>query len=235
MRGESKKNSSKRRSFILSLFFPGWNEMLQFWALGKDVYSTLNKTEVYFKMKHHLKLLRKRPNKKHLHFFQNPFPIFLLLFFFPSIETNVFDQHEFTKHSSQATCIISVGKNSYLPQAFCPVQPPLRRQRETRAQERWAGFPEAEAPAGQCGAHNTPAHGYPPPRPGRRRFRMSLFPLGAGWMLCEHPSLSCLYFYLGQQPLYHSGGKETWCTASSVQPMEQAPFGISCGISDTST
>lgn len=88
MRGESKKNSSKRRSFILSLFFPGWNEMLQFWALGKDVYSTLNKTEVYFKMKHHLKLLWKRPNKKHLHFFQNPFPIFLLLFFFFPLNWN---------------------------------------------------------------------------------------------------------------------------------------------------
>lgn len=80
MRGES-KNISKR-SFILSLFFPGWNEMLQFRALQKDVYSTLNKTELYFKMKHHLRLLRKHPNKKHLHFFQNPFPTFLPLFFF---------------------------------------------------------------------------------------------------------------------------------------------------------
>ena len=61
-------------------------------------------------MKHHLKLFRKRPNKKHLHFFQKPFPIFLLLFFFFSIETSLFDQHEFTKHSSQLICIISVGK-----------------------------------------------------------------------------------------------------------------------------
>lgn len=61
-------------------------------------------------MKHHLKLLRKRPNKKHLHFFQNSFPVFLLLLFFFSIETNFFDQHEFTKHSGQPTCIISVGK-----------------------------------------------------------------------------------------------------------------------------
>lgn len=102
MRGESKKNSSKK-AFISSLFFPGWNEMLQFWAFRKDVYSTLNKTEVYFKMKHHLRLLRKNPNKKHLHFFQNPFPTFLLLFFFfffPSIEMNPFDQHELSKHSS---------------------------------------------------------------------------------------------------------------------------------------
>lgn len=110
MKGDSKLNRSKG-SFISSLFFSGWNEILQLWTLGKDVYSTLNKTEVYFYMKHHLKLLWKHPNKKHLHFFLNPFPVFLLLFFFPfSIETNLFDQHKSTKHSSQATCIIPVGK-----------------------------------------------------------------------------------------------------------------------------
>lgn len=129
--------------------------MLHFWAHGKDVYSTLNKTEVYFKMKHHLKLLRKHPSKKHLHFFQNPFPIFLLpfFFFFLSIETSLFDQHEFTKHSSQPTCIISVGKNSYLHQAFCPVRPLLRRQRENRPWERWVDFPETKTAAGWWHTH----------------------------------------------------------------------------------
>lgn len=47
MIGDSKQNRSKG-SFISSLFFSGWNEILQLWTLGKDVYSTLNKTEVYF-------------------------------------------------------------------------------------------------------------------------------------------------------------------------------------------
>lgn len=154
-------------------------------------------------MKHHLKLLRKRPNKKHLHFLQNPFPIFLLLFFFFfSMETNVFDQHEFTKHSSQPTCLSSVGK------ILIYINPSVQRGHLSEGREK------------------TPAHKYPPDRAGRRRFRMSLIPLGAGWMLCEAPASLCLYFYLGQQPPYPSCRRAMWSAASHVRPVEQTPFGI---------
>lgn len=199
IRGE-RKNSSKRRSFTLSLFFPGWNEMLRFWAFGKDVYSTLNKTEVYFKMKHHLKLLRKRPNKKHLHFFQIPFPIFLLLFFFFPLNWNKSLWSAWIHKTFQSTDLYNFsGKNlvfasSLLPSVATSQEAETKQSRgEMSGLSRGQGCSRAVWSTLSSGTH-TPAHGYPPARPGSRRFKMSFIPLGGGWMRCEHPALSCLYF-----------------------------------------
>lgn len=94
-------------------------------------------------MKHHLKLLWKHPNKKHLPFFSKtlfPFSYCFFLFFSFSVETNLFDQHKFTKHSSQPTCIIPMRKILVWINPFCPVQPLLQRQRENRAWQSWVDF-----------------------------------------------------------------------------------------------
>lgn len=156
-------------------------------------------------MKHHLKLLWKHPNKKHLHFFQDPFPVFLLLFSFSLLNWNKSLWSAWICKTFQSTHLYnSSGKNSYLDQLFCPVQPLLRRQRENRAWQSWVDFPAAKDAGRQSGTHSrlahTPVHRYPLDRAGRRRFRMSLIPLRAGQMFCEHPASSYLCFQLGRPP-----------------------------------
>lgn len=189
-------------------------------------------------MKHHLKLLCKSPNKKHLHFFQNLFPTFLQLFFFffsfPYLKG--FSSISINSQNISANWLVSFQWENFLLESIIPFCAATSHEAERKQSPgEMLAFLRLQLHHGTLSFGTcTPAYRYPPTSTGRR-FRLSFIPDGQGWMLCEHLALSCLYFWLRQQPLPLSQCKSniTCCNQHSThQPSSFQHLWAYCGTSD---
>lgn len=188
-------------------------------------------------MKHHLTLLWKSPNKKTFTFFQYLFPTFLQLFFFPHLKG--FSSISMNSKNISVNWLVWFQWENFLLASIIPFCAATSHEVERKQSPgEMLAFPRLWLQQGTLsfGTH-TPAYRYPPTSTGRRWFRLSFIPVRQGWMLCEHLTLSYLYFWLRQPPLPLSQWKSNiiCCNQHSThQPSSFQHLWAYCGTPDKS-